>query len=874
MLLKEVFNYFYGFTKTCFPMRRTLIILALATVCLYLHSQVPRDYYLPPGDYNQEIMEPASFFGHSIGEWHLSHDKLTAYLTLLARQSDRLHLQEYARSWENRPLFHLMITSPENHGRLEEIRQEHLKLSDPATGKEVNTGDMPVVVTLGYNVHGNESSAGNAAVLVAYYLAASTHPEVGAYLENMVILLDPCLNPDGFNRHASWINMHKSLVPMPDDNSRGFREVWPGGRTNHYWFDLNRDWILLQHPESRGRVEVFHRWKPNVQTDHHEMGASSSFFFQPGIPSRTNPMTPAHTTELTRRIGQYHAAALDPDGSLFFTEEIFDDFYYGKGSSYPDVNGSVGILFEQAGTRGFERDTPRGRLTFPYAIRNQVRVSLSTLKASLEMRKELLEHQREFYASATSLYEMSAVKAFVFGGADRSSMASFLDILLRHQIRVYRLKQAHSQEGITFTPDNALMVPLDQPQIRMVQSLFQPQKTFADSLFYDVSAWTMPYAFNIPCVPLGQARLAGELMGEPVREAGIQPGKIYGGISRVGYVFPWIEYDAPRVLYRMQAAGLMTQVASEPFAYQNSEISRSFGYGSIFVPVQKQAKTPGEIHDIIEEALSGTSINAYAIRSSNTSLGMDMGSSRFVSLEKPVVLLMTGEGVSSREAGEIWHLLDARMQMPVVLVDQASINSMDLSPYTHLLMPPGNYQRISQRGKTEISRWLDKGGTLIALNSANRWLKDQNIIDIRFRSSQSDSGGFQTYASLRDRMGAQRISGSIFEAAVDISHPIGYGLDRKTIPVFRNHSMFILPDNRPFACPVRYTEEPLLSGYVPEEKYDDLRNTPAVLVNSLGSGRIVTFIDNPNFRGYWYGTNKLFMNAIFFGPVVSSYSTR
>jgi hypothetical protein len=425
-------------------------------------------------------------------------------------------MQEYARSWEKRPLFHLIITSPANHARLEQIRQEHLKLSDPASSPTLNTDDMPVVVTLGYNVHGNESSASNASVLVAYYLAASQDPEVLDYLENVVILLDPCLNPDGFNRHASWINMHKSQTPMPDDNSRGFREVWPGGRTNHYWFDLNRDWILLQHPESRGRVDVFHQWKPNVQTDHHEMGSSSTFFFQPGILSRTNPMTPERTTELTRKIGQYHAAALDPDGSLFFTEEIFDDFYYGKGSSYPDVNGSVGILFEQAGTRGFERNTPRGKLTFPYAIRNQVRVSISTIKASFELREELLEHQWDFYRSTASLLDASDEKAYIFGEVDQASLANFMDILLRHKIKVYELKQGYTMDGIKYTPGNAFLVPLEQPQFRLIQSLFEPQKNFTDSLFYDVSAWTIPHAFNIPYVALSQSRQAEELKGEPV----------------------------------------------------------------------------------------------------------------------------------------------------------------------------------------------------------------------------------------------------------------------------------------------------------------------------------------------------------------------
>lgn len=856
-------------------MRRIFISLVFALLYLSLFSQVKLDYYLPPGDYLPEITEPAAFFGHSVGDWHLSHDKLTAYLSLLARQSDRMIMQEYARSWENRPLFHLIITSSANHTRLDQIREEHLVLSDPAKGQEVNIDDMPVVVRLGYNIHGNESSASNASVLVAYFLAASRRQEVLDYLDSMVILLDPCLNPDGFNRNASWTNMHKSRTPMPDDNSRGFHEVWPGGRTNHYWFDLNRDWLLLQHPESKGRVEVFHRWKPNVQTDHHEMGPSSTFFFQPGIPTRTNPMTPESTTELTRRIGQYHAAALDQDGSLYFTQEIFDDFYYGKGSSYPDVNGSVGILFEQAGTRGFERNTPRGKLTFPYAIRNQFRVSISTLKASFEMRRELLEHQREFYETTASLFDASDEKAYIFGDADQASLSNFMDILLRHQIKLYSLAQDQTIDGIHYTPGNAYMVPLNQPQFRLIQSLFKPLKNFEDSLFYDVSTWILPFAFNIPYAAIGQSRLKEELTGDQVEEVHSQPGKILGSVSQIGYVFPWDEYDAPAALYRIQSAGLMTQVATEPFEYQNRDIRQSFSYGSIFIPVQKQGKTPDEIYDIIGGALQETSIIAYPISTSQTSQGMDMGSTHFMPLEKPVVLLLTGDGVNSWEAGETWHLLDVRMHMRVVLIHQEQLNTMDLSPYTHLLMPSGSYRGINASGRKEIIRWLGQGGTIIAIKSANRWLKEQKLADIDFKSNRRpDSSNYLAYADLANKAGAARISGSIFQAEVDITHPIGYGLHRKTIPVFRNHLLIARPALRPYASPVRYTADPLLSGYVPEGKYDDLRNAPVVVVDSRGAGRLICFMDNPNFRGFWFGTNKLFLNAIFFGPIISSYSTR
>ena len=478
---------------------KPICTLLLSLAALSSFSQVGLNEYLPAGEFLPEIPEPGEIIGHEVGEWHLTHDKLTWYLKEVAASSDRVMYREYARSYENRPLFHLIITSPENHENLEQIRREHLKLSDPGQSMSIRTDEMPVVVRLGYGVHGNESSASNASVLVAYYLAASGSDRVRDMLDRMVILLDPCLNPDGFNRHASWVNMHQSMVPVKDDNSKGFREPWPGGRTNHYWFDLNRDWILLQHPESRGRVKVFHEWKPNVLTDHHEMGSSSSFFFQPGVPTRINPYTPERTSELTRKIGQYHARALDGTATLYYTEERFDDYYYGKGSSYPDVNGSVGILFEQAGVRGMERDTPRGLLTFPDAIRNQFTVSLSSLEASLDLREELLHHQRDFYLESSELFASSEVKGYVFGeNGDPSALNSFLEVLLQHDLKVLPLEEPVDVKGTTFSPSGSYLVSLDQPQIRLVKSLSEPALPFTDSLFSDVSTCPLPYPYNIP----------------------------------------------------------------------------------------------------------------------------------------------------------------------------------------------------------------------------------------------------------------------------------------------------------------------------------------------------------------------------------------
>ncbi len=542
------------------------------------------------------IPAPGEVLGHQVGEWHMSHDQLNWYMMELAEASDRIIYREYARSYENRPLFHLIITSPENQNRLEEIRNEHQILSDPEQSSSLDITTMPVVVRLGYGVHGNESSASNASALVAYYLAASRSENVAKELENMIILLDPCLNPDGFNRHASWINMHKSEVPMRNDLSRGFRETWPGGRTNHYWFDLNRDWILLQHPESRGRVQVFQNWKPNVQTDHHEMGSSSSFFFQPGVPSRINPFTPERTNELTAMIGQFHSKVLDSIGSLYYTEEQYDDFYYGKGSSYPDVNGSIGILFEQAGTRGFERETSRGMLSFPFAIRNQVAVSLSSLEASSRLRTELLDFQREFYSESANLYKISEKKGYVFGeNGDPAILSKLMEVLLQHNIRVNELAGAITLNGTQYRPGSSYLVSLNQPQIRLIKSLFEPVLSFTDSLFYDVSTWTIPFAFNTPYAALSTSKACEDIMGEQITGLEPQMGSLSGDPEGVGYLFCWKDFNAPRALYSILDEGLNVQVVTEPIGYQNQHINESFGYGSIFIPVSKQESGPERI---------------------------------------------------------------------------------------------------------------------------------------------------------------------------------------------------------------------------------------------------------------------------------------
>ena len=420
--------------------------------------------------------------GHEVGEWHVTHDKLVQYMYALAGSSDRITLDKRGTTFEGRPLPLLTITSPKNHQNIATIQSSHVSLTEPA-GSSLNISDMPVVVYQGFSIHGNESSGANAALAVAYHLAAGQGTEMDKLLNEVVILFDPCYNPDGLQRFAYWANIHKSQNINPDPNDREYSEVWPGGRTNHYWFDMNRDWLPAQLPESRVRINTFHNWYPNILTDHHEMGSNSTFFFQPGIPARTHPLTPQKNQDLTGAIGKFHAKAFDKLGSFYYTEEDFDDFYYGKGSTFPDINGAVGILFEQASSRGHAQETDNGILTFPFTVRNQFTAALSTLEAAVSMRGELLGYQRDFYNNARK--EAARNKdAIVFGDEkDAAKTYHLAEILNRHKIVLHELKSDFTANGKTFKKGYSYVVPKNQKQTRLIQAMFEKRTEFKDSLF-------------------------------------------------------------------------------------------------------------------------------------------------------------------------------------------------------------------------------------------------------------------------------------------------------------------------------------------------------------------------------------------------------
>lgn len=858
-------------------MKKILLTTALLIASASIQAQVTLDYYLKDGvRYDQSIPTPKSVLGAELGEWHVRHDQLVNYMYAVAEASDRITISEYARTYENRPLLSLTITSPENRARIDEIKREHNQLSDPSASNNLDPSTMPIVVQMSYSVHGNEPSGSNASLAVVYHLAAAQGAEIDELLDNAVILIDPSINPDGLSRFAQWANMHKSKNTLvTDPESREYNDVWPGGRTNHYWFDLNRDWLLVQHPESKGRVAKFQEWKPNILTDHHEMGGNSTFFFQPGIPSRTNPLTPQRNQDLTANIAEYHADELDKIQSLYYTKESFDDFYYGKGSTYPDVQGSIGILFEQASSRGHGQETVNGTLKFPFTIRNQVRASYSTLKAAIGLRVELLEHQRLFYKEAAEAASRTSIKAYVFGEtADQARTYHLAEMLNRHSIEVYELGEDLNADGESFEQGKAFVVPTNQAQYKLITAIFERRIEFTDSLFYDVSAWTMPYAFNVPFAELGSREFDDNVTGDMFNGEMKSNGSVVGGESNYAYVFEWDEYYSPRALYRLLEAGVRTKVASIPFSGVTEAGQKNFDYGTILIPLGTQ-DNQDEVHEIVKTIAEEDGITVYSLSTGLSSAGIDLGSNNFATLRDPKVAILGGSGTNSSEVGEAWHLFDQRYHMPLTILDKKDIRGADLSRYNVIVMAGFNYSDFSPGTVESIKDWVRNGGVLVAYKQAVSWAKQQDLADIEFVDRDDDDEEVETkpYARQRNDSGARVIGGTIFNAKIDLTHPMGYGFNDDDLTVFRNSTIFLQKGENPYSTPVYYTNSPLAAGYVSDENTELLKNSAAVVVSRFGGGRVITMTDNPNFRAFWYGTNKLFANAIFFGHTIRASTT-
>jgi len=812
--------------------------------------------YLPitAEGFDESIPKPETVLGTRIGAAFARHDQIVAWFRQLAEISPRVKVVDIGTTYEGRPQITAIITSESNQRNLNLLQEKHLDDDE----------DAPLFTWHGYSVHGNEASGVQASMVVAWYLAASLDPKVSALLRDMVVMIDPALNPDGYGRYSSWGNQTSGRIPVADPASRERFEPWPGGRTNHYYFDLNRDWLLLQQPETRNRVTFLQRYRPNLMTDHHEMAADGTFFFQPGAPARWHPLIPETNRDLTEKLGRFHARALDNANRLYYSEETFDDFYPGKGSTWPDLQGTVGVLFEQASSQGLSRDTSNGRITLPMAIHNHVLASISSIRGAAEMAEELKAYQRAYLAG--DLVPRGLPAGWIFDdGGDPARAQALLDVINGQGLDVFGITDSVRVGGRSFEPGRAWVVPVLGPRAVLAQSLFATNRNFADTTFYDVSGWALPAAFGVNAESLGRMPTGLEL--DPAVDRSYQ---VQGSRSALAWVMRWNDYYAPAALYRLQRAGVRARVAMADFSAVSEGRTLAFERGSVIVHAVDIPAGEESPADLLSRLVDGQA-EVIGLDNGLTPKGPELGSPRLLPLKLPNVAMLVGDGVNGYAAGSIWQEIDYRLGMPLAMLNAAVLTDTVLDRHTHLVMVDGEYEGISEDAQAAVDRWVNGGGVLILTRGAVTWAQTIGWLPNAESKPPYRVDEQIPYGEMAAADGARQIGGAVLRVQLDTTHPLSFGVGSESIGLLRRGRTALTGVfNNPFTVVGSYAQTPLIDGYLPAGYADSIAGKPALLAVPRGDGVVIAFADDPAFRGVWWVGQRLISNAIAFGGVIKA----
>lgn len=850
-------------------MKKNKIKLLALVIIASFQGQVyaQNSYFFPKAnqaEFDKSVPTPEQFLGYAIGTHYTRHDQIIAYFKALEKATGKVKLQTIGRTYEHRDQVILTVTSTENHGRLEQIRQEHLSLTEPT--KPAVAENAPVVVLLGYSVHGAETSSGEAALLTAYYLAANTSEETQKFLKESVVLIDPALNPDGRDRAAGWHNGFKSITTVADPSDLEHNHAWPGGRTNHYLTDLNRDWLSAEQIESQNRLDFFHKWYPNVQIDFHEMGTNSTYYFEPTPPGNESLLLPQSSYDFNATLAKYHVQALDEIGSLYFTKEAFDNLAPVYGSTYPDYFGAVGVTFEQGSSRGIAQESKNGLVSFDFTIRNQVTSGIATVRGAVAEKKGLFKLQKDFFTSAVTQGKTSGTSAFVFGDAkDKTLTKKLLNLVLKHRLQVFELSSNITVEGKTFEKGNAYLVPTDQPFYRIVSSVFDETTKFKDTTtFYSTTAWSIAHAYGLKYAKINTPVTAKGNQVSTITD--IKYG-VNGGKTNYAYLLPWSEYNAPRALNYLLEKGLIVKASAKAFTLNTNNGKETFSYGSLVIPVASQKFPADSVYSFINQAAQLAEVTFSSASTGFSVNGIDLGSNNITAITQPKVAIISGPGTNVGEVGQVWFLLDQHLNIPATKLDAASLDRTSLERYNTIVLTSAQGGGISKAATDNLKDWVSKGNTLITFGSSSAWaiqnglVKEQVFVD----SSAARNRGPVKRKNYEDRGLGGRGGSGILLADIDITNPIGYGLTSRQLFVNKIGNTILNPSKNEFATVAQFTGKPHISGFISYEIVNNLSNKAAILIGQHGQGSVVLFAEDPTYRHHWHGTDRLFTNAIFFG---------
>ncbi|MDR3251448.1 MAG: hypothetical protein LBT42_07300 [Tannerella sp.] len=796
--------------------------------------------------FDEKIPSPEQFLGYQTGSKITEHHRIIAYFEKLASLSDRTKLIEIGRTHEGRQLLILAVSSPENIARLDGYRTERNK------ARKAETPETPLILFLGYSVHGNEPSGAEASLLSAYYLVAAQTEQAKQQLADGIYFIDPVRNPDGQERFAEWVNYNRSIRFINDSGlDREHTEGWPRGRGNHYWFDLNRDWVNIVHPESQARVAFYQDWLPHVQVDHHEMGANSSFFFEPTDPDgNESRFVPKATYRLNAEFADFYAKALDRIGSFYYTKEGYDNKNPTFGSTYPDYNGGVGILFEQGSSRGIRQDSENGLLTFAHTVRNQLVSSIATIEAAHANRKALFDLQKEFFA----VNPKNSGKNYIIGDAyDRSRLNRFINRLLAHRLEVYENNSDITVDSVKYEKGKSYIIPVAQANSALVQIIFDDKKGYDDASKLSYGAgFSVAYSSG-----LAYAQIAAPSKGARLEE---KLKNVVAPFSRSEYAY-LIDFRDSRsqvALFRLLEKDIIVKTASQTFSVNNSGQTVDFPVGTLLIPVGNQPLSSGELFTLLKSVNETEGIDVLPVATGYNIKGADLGSNAFRRVHRPKALVLTGGSVSSNEAGEVWHLFDQKLAYPIVRVEVESFNRIPLYEYNRIILAGGSYTELNAQAIEKLKQWTANGGVLITINSASQWAS-RNLVETRTATRRADS--IPQFAASAVRRG---LPTSVIETSINLNSPLAYGLTRKSLPVSKENLSVL--KGSPENTVATYPNSPLLNGYLHKESEAVFRNSASILIGN----NVILFAEDPLFRGVWDATERTFVNAVLFGDLIRS----
>ena len=814
------------------------------------------------------LKNPDEFLPHRLGEQFTPHHLLTDYFEYLAANSPAtMRLERYGMTNEARPLQVAFFSAPENMARLEQIRQNNLHLSDPTAYPGAPAQNAPVaIVWLSMSVHGNEPSGSECSMLLAWQLASQTDPEVQNWLKNTVVIIDPSLNPDGYDRYTHWYRGVSNRMKNPRGDAREHHEPWPGGRANHYYFDLNRDWAWATQVETQQRLAVYQRWLPQVHADLHEQYIDNPYYFAPAAEPMHDYITPWQR-EFQTQIGQNHAHYFDQNGWLYFTKEVFDLFYPSYGDTYPMFNGAIGMTYEQAGhsTAGRAIMTNNGDTL---TLRDRIQHHLTTSRSTIEMASKnagVLVDNFHNYFERSARQPQGPYLAFVIRSAnDPNQINALCRLLDRHHIRYGRagadvpgLKGFNYLQGKETSLDlqqNDLVISAYQPHSVLTQVLFEPEHHLSDSLTYDITAWALPYAYGLEAYALKQ-RLEPKRPFEPYKAQ---------EVKLAAPAYAWCVHRRSiaeaRFLAILLSKGVKVRYAMKAFNLADQH----FEAGALAITRADNRDLSPDLDEVVKAAGNDANVPLYAIFSGWAGNGRDLGSENFVSINKPEVALVYGDDVDDNSFGHTWYFFEQELGYPLTPVSLEQLGRMRLSDYTTLIFPNGNYNLPDPTVKV-LQEWVRQGGRLIAFDGGVKAFADKDGFDLKSKAeAKKDSAAVapKPYQSRERDAISDQVPGAIVQAEVDGTNPLAFGLSGLYFSLKTTANLFEIPTNA--ANAIWLGDQFRTIGFIGSRLQPKLKNTPVAAVQKIGRGDVVYLIDNPLFRCFWQQGKMLFANALFY----------